>query len=363
MKVEPVDRRGERLRIRPESEEDLWTLKIILRPGDYIIGKTYRDVAKGGRGEKEKRPIIVKIKIKNIEFQPFTGRLRVFGVIVEGPEEYGVKGKHQSILVSPGTEIIIERPGGWPAKTLERIRASGPSGRAIITAIDYDEYAIAKLVSYGVKIMVDSYIRLPGKDDPSRDQELSRIISKISREIIEIASDSNANIVVIAGPGPLKEYIADKVRSLAPSFKIILDEASRGGKGGIDEILRRPSIWRALKEYEITEAEKILSDVMKEAARGGGRIAIGPREVLAVSKMGAVEKLLLVDELIYSIDDTIREMVNTALEEAEKRGARIVMVPRDSPVGERLFLMGGILAVLRYEVPSRVRESMLDAGH
>ncbi|MCE4620724.1 MAG: mRNA surveillance protein Pelota [Desulfurococcales archaeon] len=362
MKIEVIDRRREKLRVRPESEEDLWALRVVLRPGDYVKGRTIRDVAKGGRGEKEKRPITVKIRVKNVEFQPFVGKLRIFGVIVEGPEEYGVKGKHQSILVSPGTELILERAGGWPETAIEKLKSSGPSGKAVIVAVDYDEYAIAITASYGVKIVVDNYIRLPGKDDPSREQEQQRIVEKIAMETVRTAADSGARVVIVAGPGPLKDQIAGKIRELAPHLTVIVDEASRGGRGGVDEVLRRPSVWRVLREYEITEAEELLSNLLREASRGGERIALGPREVLATALMGAVEKLVVVDELLYALDDDLRETVTRAVEEAEKRRARVIIVPRDSPVGERLYLMGGIAAILRYPVPHEARGSLLGAS-
>ena len=75
--------------------------------------------------------------------------------------------------------------------------------------------------------------------------------------------------------------------------------------------------------------------------------------------MGAVDKLVVVDELLYALDDDLRETITRAVEEAEKRKARVIIVPRDSPVGERLFLMGGIAALLRYPVPHEARKSLL----
>ena len=355
MQLEKLDKRGEKLRVKPESEEDLWTLRTVLRPGDLVTGRTVRDVQVGGRGEKEKRPIVVKVRVKNVEFQPFTGRLRVFGVIVEGPEEYGVKGKHQSLLVTPGTAIVIERPGGWPRKAVEKLSSAGPRGRAVITAVDYDEYAVAVLSPQGIRVLVDKYSRLPGKDDPSREDQLSRYIAEVARETIRAASDYGAGIVVVVGPGPLKTIIAERVRGSAPSLRVFTDDASMGGRSGVEEALRRRKVAEALREYTIAEAEVVMEEFLKAAARSPDEIASGPRDVLAVARVGAADKIVLVDEMVYSIDDDVREAVNKALEEAEKRGAKIIFVPRDSPIGEKIYMMGGIIAVLRYPVPHEAR--------
>ena len=362
MKVEIADKRRERLRITPETEEDLWVLRTILRPGDLVGGRTLRDVAVGGRGEKEKRPIWVKIRVKNVEFQPFTGKLRVFGVIVEGPEEYGVKGKHQSILATPGSTLLLERPGGWSEKVIEKLRSSGPRGSAVIAAIDYDEYGVAVLSQQGLKIIVDKYTRLPGKDDPSRDQELARIVQEVSQLIVEAASKYGSKVAVIVGPGPLKHEVAAKVRSQAPFLHVIVDDASMGGRAGIEEALRRQSVARALRDYSIAEAEEILGEVMRRAAKNPNTIAIGPKEVAAAAVLGAVEKIVVVDNMIFHIDDYIRELTTRAIDEAEKRGARIIMVPIDTPVGERLQSLGGIVALLRYPLPKEALEAALVDG-
>ncbi len=355
MRVEVLDRRRERLRVTPESEEDLWTIKTVLRPGDYVVGKTYRDVARGGRGEKEKRPITVKLRVKNVEFQPFTGKLRVFGVIVEGPEEYGVKGKHQSILVTPSTSIILEREGGWRREYIERLESSGPKGRAVIVAVDYDEYGVAVVSPQGVKVLVDKSTRLPGKDDPSREQELEKLKAEVAKEAIAAASNYKAGLVVVTGPGALKRDVAERIRSSAPNLRVIVDDASMGGRAGIEEALRRHTVSRVLRDYAVAEAEELLGEIMKAAARDPQRVALGARDAAAVARMGAVEAIVIVDELLYSIDDEEREAVNEALEEAYRRGARVIIVPRDSPVGERLWMMGGVAALLRFPVPDEAR--------
>ncbi|MEB3852036.1 MAG: mRNA surveillance protein Pelota, partial [Desulfurococcales archaeon] len=58
-------------------------------------------------------------------------------------------------------------------------------------------------------------------------------------------------------------------------------------------------------------------------------------------------------------DDEEREAAQEALEEAEARRAEVLIVPADSPVGERLRPLGGVVAVLRYPVP---REALLGGG-
>ncbi|MEB3773933.1 MAG: mRNA surveillance protein Pelota [Desulfurococcales archaeon] len=355
MKIISIDKRRENVRVRIEGEEDLWTLKTLLRQGDLVKARTYREVSLGGRGQKERRPLTLKIRVKNVEFQPFTGKLRIFGVIVEGPEEYGLKGKHHSLVLGKGQEVEIERPGGWSGRELRRIEESGPRGRAIIAAIDYDEYGIALLAPYGFKMLVEEYMRLPGKDDPGREQELESRIERVSRLIIGYSKEYDARVIAILGPGALKQRVAEKVKQQAPGAVVIVDDSSMGGRHGIEEGLRRGRVIDALREYYIAEANKVLADLLSLAARDPGRIATGIDDVRSVARLGAVERLVVIDSLLHDIDDSVRLGIDEVLSKVEEYRGRIIFIPEDSPPGEQVKRLGGVVAVLRYPVPREAR--------
>ena len=359
MKVTIVDRRGRLLRVRIEGEEDLWTLKTILRPGDLVKARTFREVSMGGRGVKERKQIIVKVKVKQVEFQPFTGRLRIFGVITEGPEEYGLKGRHHSLAIGIGQEVEVERPGGWNPREVKKLRESGPRGRAIIVAVDYDEYGIALLAPHGYRILVEDYLNLPGKDDPSRDQELERNIVEVSKHIVKYAKDNSVGVVVIVGPGILKNMIAERVNSMAVNLRVVTDDASMGGRHGIEEALRRTRVFKALREYTIMEAELVLEEFMAMIAREPDKTAMGTREVYRVATLGAIDKVIVLDSMLHSIDDEVREIIDETLEEAEKYGGKVIIIPEDSPPGEKVKRLGGIIAVLRYNLPQEARKQSM----
>ncbi len=355
MKVEVLDNKLRRIKVRPEGDEDLWTLLSILRPGDFVKGKTTRDVAVGGRDRKERRPMIVKLAVKNVEFQPFTGRLRVYGVIVEGPEEYGVQGKHHALTIAPGQEVVIERENGWPEWVVDKLRASGPQGRALIIAVDYDEFGIALIAPHGFKMLAEGSSGLPGKDSPSRDQEFTSYISKVARLAVEMATRENAGIAIVVGPGEPKRLVAEKLRESTPNLKVFVDDASMGGRAGVEEAVRRPKVTEALREYSIVEAEKVLEEAMRLLARDPDRVAYTLNEAAAVVKLGAAESVILVSEKLYSLDEEEREIALEILEWGERTRARVYLVPPDSPVGEKVSRLGGAVAVLRYPLPTDAR--------
>ncbi len=347
MRVEVLDSKGRRIRVRPAGEEDLWALMVVLRPGDVVEGRTFRDVSVRG-GRKERRPIWVRLRVGGVEFQPFTGRLRVHGVIVDGPEEYGVKGRHHSMTIAPGQEVVLERESGWPRGALERLRRSGPGGRAVVAAVDYDEYAVALLSAHGYRVVAEGYSGLPGKDSPDREEALRRYVERVARLVVDAASREGVGVVVVVGPGDLKREVARRVTAAMKDVRVFVDDASMGGRAGVEEALRRPRVAEALREYSVVEAEAVIDEAMRLLARHPQMVATSLKAVREAAELGAVDKLAMVYDLLYSIDDEEREEAWRLLEAAERTRAKIVLVPQDSPAGERLRHLGGVIAVLRY---------------
>ena len=359
LQVEVLDSRGRRLRVRPESEEDLWRLRLVLRPGDVVVVRTVRDVVVGS-GRKEKVPMTLAIRVKTVEFQPFTGRLRIHGVIVEGPDEWGVKGKHHSATIAPGQQVVLEREGGWGRAELARLRSPGAKGTVVVAAVDYDEWGVAVAAPHGFEVVREEAASLPGKDDPeAREEAVRRLAAEAAKAIVEAASRYSARAAVIVGPGPLKEEVAERVRAQAPGLRVMVDEASMGGRSGILEALRRGSVAEALGEYSVFRAEAIVEEFLRRFARKPDTVAYGPRDVMAAARLGAVEALAVNEEMLYSLDDEERRMIDEALLAAERSRAEVVIVPRGSPPAERIEKLGGAVALLRYPLP---REALEEAA-
>ncbi len=349
--------RGRVVKVFVESEEDLWTLKVLLRPGDLVEGLTVRDVAGGFGGVKERRPMVVKLRVDGVEFQPFTGRLRVFGVIVEGPEEFGVRGRHHSMVIAPGQVVKLERPEGWGEKAIERMRASGPKGKALIASLDYDEYALGILSAHGFKVLVEGDSGLPGKDDPRREEAVEGYVERIARAIID-ATGSDVRVVVITGPGYLKHQVADRIRRGAPTLRIYTDDTSMGGIAGLREALRRPSVIEYLREFSILEAERVIEEFMSLLVSDPGMVAYGVEDVRRVASIGVFKHVLVLDSMISSPQDDVRASIDMILSRAEDVKASITIIPEDSPPGERVKKLGGVIAILRYPIPLEARQQL-----
>ncbi len=336
----------------PETSDDIWALSLIIKPGDIVRGKTVRDIRFGERGSGRSRRVamVLTIRVENVEFQPFSTKLRIRGVVLEGPERFGVKGKHHTITVDIGQEIVIIKEGGWPRPLLERLLKASKGLKAVLAAVDYDEYAVGVLQGQGLRVTVYHEINLPGKDDPRRSEILHQELVTLAKSIVETAEREGTNIVIIAGPGFLKEEVAEMVRRLRGDLRVYTEVAASGGVAGLYEIIRRGKVREIMGELAALEAEKFLEKFERLLVQKPELVAYTLDNVEKAVEMGAVEELLVLDELLHNPDSGVRVRVEELLRKADETRAKIHFVSMETPAGLRLKSYGGIAAILRYPI-------------
>ena len=337
------------VKVIPENQDDLWILYNIIKPGDIVRAQTTREI-KGDRGGSSRRvPMTLTIKVKTLEFQPFTERLRIRGVVVEGPEKFGVKGHYHTINIEIGKPLIIVKEE-WPLHIVKRLeKASKLPGRILLIALDYDEATIKLLGEQGVRDMYSSYSLLGGKREPEAyERNLEKYIEEIADKIINITSREKPEIIIIGSPASLSEKLKNKLREKGFKGKIITDHISIGGEPGIRELLHRDSVKNAIKDLSVIKASYILGEFRRRILKEPDLVAYGIEEDEEAVKANAVDKLLINEELLKSYDEGFRRRIDKLLDEALRRGAEIVILPMNTDISMELESFTGILALLRY---------------
>ena len=357
MRVKILDKKHGVVQIVPEDEDDLWILHTVITKDDLIRARTTREIKNEKQGSSRRVPITVVLRVEYTEMQPFTKRLRVHGVIVEGPDRYGLKGSHHTLHVEPGMQIIVMKPSGWSKPLLEKLLESQKRlPPVLIVAVDYDEYAIGLLIRQGLNVLVEKNLELPGKDDAGRSRILEKKIDEITELIRSYASRLGASIVIIAGPGFLKQEVRKRLEEKERDLRIYIENTSMGGVTGLHEVLRRDTLRKILSDYTSFMAENILEEFYKLLANNPERIAYGIDDVRAAASLGAIQDLLVLDILLRSPDGETRRIVEEILENTDRTRGRIYIVGSNSPVALRLKQLGGIIAVLRYNLPNLVEQ-------
>lgn len=336
MKVLEFDEKKGTMKIHVEDEDDLWTLHMILNKGDKVVARTSRDVSLGNEGRRVS--MVIELQVDYTEFQAFTTRLRIHGIILDAPEKYSIKGAHHTINLDIGDEIIIIKDK-WNKSILDRIyKQAEKKNKVLIVLVDFDEYLIAIPMIQGIKILVEKSLPAPTKEDGIIEDNAKEIV----KEIENYLNTFNIDTILIAGPGPFKEIVR---KYLNTKVKVYMDSVSSATESGLNEILKRDIIDQIMRDYEISLSEKDLDKALMLLNKDSSLIAYGIEETKKASEYGAVESLLVIEDLV-----TENEEVQNIMEEVEKTGGKVHIIPKDSPIYFQVKNFAGILAILRFRI-------------
>ncbi len=345
MRIEVVDDKHGVIKVRIDYEDDLWLLSLLVSKGDLVKSVTSRDVSLGE--EKRRIPMVLTISVVKLEFQAFTNRLRIHGIVVDGPERFGVKGSHHTISVGVGDEITLYK-NSWSPKLLEEFLKLVRPIKLILVAVDFDEYGIALVQSQGMKIVDEKSISLPISGEGFEEAK-ERELRELAKKIVEVAKRFEVNTIVIASPGTIKNELKKYLEEIHQNLAIYIDTIANGGYAGLQELLNRDVLRRILRDVSISEAGKILSEFDYLLAKDINRVAYDLNSIELAVNIGAIEKLAIIDEMLSSFDNT-KDRVEKILKIAAEKNAKIVIVPSDTPPGQRIKVLGGAIAILRYSI-------------
>lgn len=343
MRVLHRDPKTGEIKIRIENPDDLWHLHNLVVPGELVRASTYRrEEAKADkiRPERmEKVRVTLTIRVEKVEFQAFSDRLRLTGVIVGGPQDLG---QHHTLNV--GVDDVLSILKEWKPHELARIDdAVAATQRPLVAflAMDDDEALLAQLRQYGVREAAT--IRAPGhgKMFPTGDAKavyFEEILGKL--RVAELGE-----ALVIVGPGFAREEFHAVLREKAPDLapRVHIAGTSHAGMRGIQEALRS-GLGAKLFEENRVAVETRLVERLFEAMAKGGPCAYGRAEVAEAVASGAVETLLVSDAVVRD------PAVEGLMRDAEGARGHVVLVSRHHEAGARLESIGGIAALLRYPI-------------
>ncbi|MEM4369652.1 MAG: mRNA surveillance protein Pelota, partial [Desulfurococcaceae archaeon] len=188
MKVLEKNTRENSITIQLETTDDLWALFNIVKEGDIVYARTTREVKVGEGSEGRRIPMVLGIRVKGVEFQQFTDKIRIKGVVVEGPEEYGVKGKHHTLTVGTGDTVKIVKEQ-WSDFELHYInKFAFKRLKVMVVSVDPEEACIGILTEQGVKYVWEYTYNLPSKAYTADHEHLLReYIREVVNAITSIA--------------------------------------------------------------------------------------------------------------------------------------------------------------------------------
>lgn len=358
LKVLEKDLKHGRVKVFLETLDDLWHLYNILSREDLVYAKTMREVPAPQRGPGRPKsgrrvPVCIGLKVKELEFQKLSNKLRVRGVIVEAPDELGLIGSHHTLSLATGSLLTIVKDF-WPKHILKRVDKASARRRPkiAIIALEEGDCSIALLRDYGVDVKATLSQYIPGKraSNDERLASLNSFFNEVLSSMKNVMKEEGVKSIVLAGPGFTKKDFISYLKGKEPSLasKIFVEDVSSGGIGGVYEAIRRGAAWRIFKESMVAEETSLINKLLEGLAKKPSRIAYGLKELDKAAMYGAIDVLLVADELIRASGEA-KEVIEKIMKVVEEKGGRVNIISTEHEAGKQLLSLGGAAAFLRFE--------------
>ncbi len=351
MKVLHRDLNEGKIKLRPESLDDLWYLKGIVSEGDLISGRSYRRIKdkEKKRADKGVRvPISIDLRARSVDFARYIMRLRVTGKIERGPEDMVSKGSFHTIEIKPGDQITITK-GGWKSWELDKIKEAEKASKTplvFVVCVEDGEAELAIIRRYGVDFIARISVNISGKrEKKAHEKTMGEFLEEASKKIEEVSRTEDMHVILICGPGFVKEHLLAFIKEKYPALskQCYIEATGSGGKAGIQEILKKGIVGRIVSDSRVSYETELVEKLLEEMSKKGGLASYGIQEVKNAIGYGAVEKLLISDEFLrkYGNADALIGAVKG------KKG-EIAIISMEHEAGERLQKIGGVAAILRF---------------
>jgi len=352
MKIIKQDTKEGIIELVPETLDDLWHLSHIIETGDNASSKTTRriqdntgDKLRSDRGVK--KTFYLGLDIENITFHLFTGKLRLTGVITRGPEDLIPLGSHHTLEVKLNTPLTIkkQRWQNWAIKRLNQAIDASKKLSAMIIVLEDDTATIGLMRQFGIEYYGPIKGHVSGKRiiDKNRQKNIVQFYEKVIESIEKFDSIQN---IVIAGPGFVKndfyDYLKEKHKSLAKMS--VIEATGSGGRNGISEVLKKGTVEKLTSENRVAVEMGAIDKLLAQIGKNSSKIAYGIKQTKEAINLGAVSQLLILDTKVAS------ENMGELMDMVENMKGEVMVISSEHEGGKQLESLGGMAAILRYEI-------------
>jgi protein pelota len=357
VKLRVVDPKHKILKVILENQDDLWHLYNIIELGDLVKSETMREI-KVSRGEDVMKGSRVKmvlgVRVEQVEFQKFTGKLRIRGRIRDAPERYeSLIGAYHTLTVGEDSQVVFEEKE-LDRRIQDRLNRASKVKRPEILLIGLSDgdAAIAVYRDIGLQVLLQMSRNIPGKreGDDSRFTAKQSLYKELYNALAEVLQrEQHLSSIVIAGPGFWKNEFLNHIRqqNSSAAAKVVLENCSYGGLDGIKEALRRDVVEKISHEGSAQQERLLLEEVYRRLGNSEGLVTYGMNEVKEAAGYGAVDTLISTNSMLA--DSEKRGGVEEIMQSVESKGGRVRIIGDDDEALERLNSLGGVAATLRYK--------------
>jgi len=347
MKIIHKDLDHNKIKLMAETLDDIWHLSNVIQPNDLVLAVTFRTddqpTDKVRTKKSSKKRMKLGVRVEQVKFHEFSDRLRIHGIIEEGPQDLG--SYHTFNVTAYNNDKLTIVKEEWKKHELQRLdEAVKQTSQSFVlfVSLDNDEATIAVLRQSGVQWITDIASHQSGKQYESENKE-----KQYFGDIVKIIKEkmTEETTLVIVGPGFTRDHLIAFGRDKYPSlFDGCLSYATgNAGMNGVHEAMKSGVVEHIAKENRVVRETKIVDTVFQEIKKDG-LVAYGFDHVHRAIDASAVETLVITDSLVRT------KRGDKLVQEADNRQSDFIIINTMHDAGKKLEGLGGIAALLRFKI-------------
>jgi len=283
------------------------------------------------------------IRVSEVKFHEFSDRLRIHGIIEEGPQDLG--SFHTLNIDADKMEPITIIKENWKDYQLRRIDEAVKLRNQpilVFVSLDEDNATVAILRQSGIQWIADIDSKRSGKMYESKDTQ-----NEYFSEILQVVKTNKTQVspLIIVGPGFTKEHFLKYGKEKEPNLfeKTFIHATGHSGMNGIQEAIKTGIVKQITKENRVV-LETMIVEKLFEEIKKNGLVTYGPEEVKNAVQQGAVEKLIITDKIVRTPQG------EELLRAAKENNSDFIIVNTMNEAGKKLEGIGGVAALLRFKI-------------
>ncbi len=357
MKIIEFDKKKQDMVLKTENLNDLWALYNVIGKEDKVTSQTHRRVVLREGSKGERKPMRLTINVESLSFHEFSNRLRIKGTILEGPEDYVSFGSYHTLNIEIGTILSIKKEK-WLNTEIKRIKELSIFEKNFLIfmiAIETGLATIFLVSNYSNTRIATIKKTIPGKryETRYRNKAYEEFFSNIIKIIEENVKSRKIDLIVICGPGNVRNYLLKDIQNKLGDIKLPPIEnihASSGTESAIIETLKSDKLIKLKNKVKIIQEMAKIEEIFRLFSIDPDLIAIGFNEVTKAAESGAINELFCADTLIRGVSTDKKMQIENLLNLAEKSNAKINILSSEQLTGQQIIDLGSLVAILRYKI-------------
>ncbi|EDO08360.1 putative mRNA surveillance protein pelota [Babesia bovis T2Bo] len=367
---------GVTLVLTAENPDDIWCIYNLLSKGDEITVFTSRKVKKEnvdtGAVSQQVKKFNIHLEIERITYACSEDDLQVSGRnLTDNP--YVKVGQYHTAEIRPHSKITLTKQL-WNSYYNDKLREvtdiSGKAEQAFLV-LDNGRANLYFLLRYLTKEVFSLVHNIPNRKISNmryshHQKALEAFFKAIIQKLAETIDFEITRTVVITGPGFTKnsfyDYMCKELVSIGHSElhrhlnKFIVCGSTSSDRNAITEVMGNEQFAVTIFGQHYIEHNRAVDMLRKRLEANESTISIGIEDVAYATELGAVEKVLLSDELIRTGSTEVRTRVHKLIDNAKSQGARVLYFSDEHVSCSFLRNLTGIVALLRFAIEEKLEQ-------